>query len=134
MRAFDRGISVFDDVSERELRTMGPARTFHSGETLFPLRTYPILIRDGLAKLVTAGDGGETLLSIHGAGTLLGAESLLAGICGVRTSLLAGGPATTAIALTKVNARALQAQSLEKFFRSNPRAIAAMAIGLHERL
>ena len=134
MRALDNGTSLRDVFSEHKLRSMGPRRTIAAGRTLFPLGRYPAFIEEGLVKLVTVDDQHGALLSIHGPGDLLGEEDVLARLCDRRIRPAIRGPDTTAIALTRASVRALQVQPLEQFLQSDPKALAAVALGLYERL
>jgi CRP-like cAMP-binding protein len=135
MRALDKQvIHVLDGAGERQIRSLGPLRTFKRGATLFPLRTVPVLIESGLVKLTAIDGEHETIVSVHGVGDLLGAERVLNALCDVRPGVSAGGPEITAMALTSGSVRVLRAQALESFFLSHPKALATLALGLHERL
>lgn len=131
MRALDNGTSLRDVLSERQLRLMGPPRTVEPGKTLFPLGPYPALIKDGLVKLI---DEYGTLLSIHGPGDLLGEEDVLARLSARRIRPATRRLDATPVALTRVSVRALQPKMLERLLQSDPKALAAVALGLYERL
>lgn len=128
--------------SERELTRLGRHRYIDEGEslpaTLFgPGGTYAMLIFEGLARLTTeTGSGGTVLLAVRGPGDLLGEYGVLRELRGgqYRPPRPPGYLAPGGTALTNIKALILPCGRLCRFLRAHPDALAAIGLGLCERL
>jgi CRP/FNR family transcriptional regulator, cyclic AMP receptor protein len=144
MRALDRRetLNGLGLPAERELMKLARPRFFHPGQylppTLFaPDPKFAVLIGDGLVKLTAISTGEhETLLWVRGPGDLLGEHGALRELRGGQRSGAQGArdQAVIGTAMTFIQAWLFPAGTLGRFLRSHPDALAAVALGLWERL
>jgi CRP/FNR family cyclic AMP-dependent transcriptional regulator len=154
VRALDRNgvLRGLSTRAELELRSLGTQRQFGSGAVLFPRALFPpgptlscaVRISEGLVKLTATSPGGrETVLSLHGAGDLLGEEGALrhqqddqhhGAVTRDRRRPVMRDRRVLATALTAVTACAFPPQAMSRFLSSHPEVLADVAIGLCERL
>src|SRR5438105_2833914 len=120
-----------------KLRSLGRRRVFGPSDPLFRFASHDLsaaLITSGLVKLTAASDDGRgVILSVLGEGDLLGEERALRALCPDRNAP-GGDSDAEARALTAVTARVIPHAALRTFFEDCPEAVAAVALGLRERL
>lgn len=144
VRALDRrgvlgGLSV---PAERDLLALGRTRWFFREEPLPPALFTPdsgnaLLIIWGLVKVTaTVAGGRETFLSIRGAGDLLGEQGALRELRGDQYHPPRGTADLTVAgaALTDIETRVFPTGALRRYLKSHHDALAAVALGMWERL